>query len=45
MVKVILMDMEFEKVINEIDIAIVTTTGAREHTTDCETGIRTISRA
>ena len=45
MVKVILMDMEFEKIIDEIDMAIVNTTAAREHVTDCERGIRTIKES
>ena len=44
MVKVILMDMEFEKIINKIDMVIVNTIGAREHVTDCERGIRTINK-
>ena len=42
MVKVILMDMEFEKIMDEIDMAIVNTTRAREYVTDCKRGIRTI---
>ena len=45
MVKVILMDMEFEKIVGEIDMAIVNTTAAREHVTDCERGIRTIKES
>ena len=36
MVKVILMDMEFEKIIDVIDTAIINTTGAREHIIDTE---------
>ena len=39
------MDMEFEKIIDEIDMAIVNTTAAREHVTDCERGIRTIKES
>merc|ERR1712194_319261 len=45
MVKVILMDMEFEKIIDGIDMAIVNTTAAREQVTDCESGIRTIKES
>ena len=45
MVKVILMDMEFEKIIDEIDMAIVNTTAAREHVTNCERRIRTIKES
>ena len=45
MVKVVLMDMEFEKIIDKIDMAIVNTTAAREHVTDCERGIRTIKES
>ena len=45
MVKVILMDMEFEKIEDEIDMALVNTTGAREHVTDVERGIRTIKES
>ena len=45
MVKAILMDMEFEKIIDEINMAIVNTLGAREHITDCERGIWTIKES
>ena len=44
MVKVILIEMEFEKK-DEIDMAMVNTTAAREHVTDCERGIRTIKES
>ena len=45
MVKVVLMDMEFEKIIDKIDMAIVNTTAARELVTNCERGIRTIKES
>jgi hypothetical protein len=45
MVKVILMYMESEKIIDEIDIAIVNTTATREHVTNCERGIWTIKES
>ena len=41
-VKVILMDMKFETNHDEIDMAIVNTTGEREHVTDRRRGIQTI---
>ena len=37
--------MESEKIIDEIDTAIVNKTGAREHVTDCERGIWTIKES
>ena len=39
---IIVMDMTFEKLIDEIYIAIVNTTGARKHVINYERGIRTI---
>ena len=42
MVNLILMDQEFDKIVDRMDMAIVNTTAAREHVTDAERGIRTI---
>ena len=42
MVNYILMDQEFDKIVDKMDLAIVNTCGAREHVTDAERGIRTI---
>jgi hypothetical protein len=39
MVKIILMDMEFKKIIEEINMAIINMTGAREHSTYVKRGI------
>ena len=39
MVKVVLMNIESEKIIDEINMAIVNTMGAREHVANCERGI------
>ena len=44
-VKVTLMGMKFEKIINKINMAIVNTTAAREYMTNCERGIRTIKES
>ena len=44
-VKVTLRDMEFEKIMDEIDMVIVNRTGAREHVTDIERGIWTIKES
>lgn len=41
-VRIILMDMEFEKVADEMENVIVNTTAAREHVAEIERGIRTI---
>ena len=45
MVKVISMDMEFEKIMDEIDMVIVNTMGAREHVTAMERGILTMKES
>ena len=42
MVKIIIIEMESEKIIDEINKAIIDTTGGREHITDIERGIYTI---
>lgn len=42
MVNLILMDQEFDNIVDRIDTGIVNTTAAREHVTDTERGIRTI---
>ena len=45
MVNYILMDQEFDKIVDKMDLAIVNTCGAREHVTDAERGIRTIKES
>ena len=42
MVNFILMDQEFDKIVDQMEMGIVNTTAAREHVTDAERGIRTI---
>ena len=42
MINFILMDQEFDKIVDRMDMGIVNTTAAREHVTDAERGIRTI---
>ena len=42
MINYILMDQEFDKIVDKMNLAIVNTCGAREHVTDAERGICTI---
>ena len=45
MVKVLLLDMEFEKIMNDNNMAIMNTVGTREHVTDTERGILTMKES
>ena len=45
MVNYILMDQEFDKIVDKMDLTIVSTCGAREHVTDAERGIWNIKDA
>ena len=42
MANCILVDQDFDKILDKTNLAIVNTCGAREHVTDAERGIRTI---
>ena len=42
MVNLILMDQEFDKIVDRMDMAIVNTCATNEHVTDAERNVRTI---
>ena len=42
MVNLILMDQEFDKIVDRMDMAIVNTCATNEHVTDAEQNVRTI---